>query len=171
MTFGTASPWKNEALCARVAELWKDHSATQICAIIWEEMRIELGRNMVVGWLHRKKITVEQKLHVHPQTRGERPKPKPRLRITPANTNSNGLRIILTHEPAELKALRCAAVIPLLVALVDLEPGHCRYPYDGEGPTTYCGHEKAEGFSYCQPHANLSIAMPIRPKAKAMVIA
>jgi len=40
------------------------------------------------------------------------------------------------------------------VALVDLEPQHCRYPIDMEdGSTLFCGDMKEERGSYCPAHA------------------
>lgn len=43
----------------------------------------------------------------------------------------------------------------LHLSLIDLQPHHCRYPYSLSGGFTFCGHNKAEGSSYCAPHAAL----------------
>jgi hypothetical protein len=58
--------------------------------------------------------------------------------------------------------LRCVEIEPLKIALVDLEPHHCRYPYggwqpyQGTSPITFCGHPKrGDGSSYCAAHAEL----------------
>jgi GcrA cell cycle regulator len=62
-------------------------------------------------------------------------------------------------EPMEMPKLRCIEIVPRHLALVDLEPGDCRYPYGGdeEGEAiTFCGHPRQEGFSYCTPHFQLT---------------
>lgn len=55
--------------------------------------------------------------------------------------------------------LRCAEVDPQHLSLMQLGPGHCRYPYggDAEGEAiTFCGHRQRLGSSYCQAHFDLS---------------
>lgn len=55
--------------------------------------------------------------------------------------------------------LRCVGITPRLKALVDLEPGDCRYPYGGdkEGEAiTFCGHPRLPSSSYCGPHFHLT---------------
>ena len=55
--------------------------------------------------------------------------------------------------------LRCAAVEPRHLSLIELERGDCRYPYGGdeEGEEiTFCGHPRRPGSSYCTPHFHLS---------------
>jgi GcrA cell cycle regulator len=57
--------------------------------------------------------------------------------------------------------LRCVAITPRHLALVDLEPGDCRYPYGGDAedePITFCGHLRREGSSYCVSHFHLTSA-------------
>jgi GcrA cell cycle regulator len=66
---------------------------------------------------------------------------------------------IPAFEPTEMPKLRCIEIAPRHLALVDLEPGDCRYPYGGdeEGEAiTFCGHPRREGFSYCTPHFQLT---------------
>ena len=62
---------------------------------------------------------------------------------------------IPVFERAEPLELRCADVDPRHLALVELEPCDCRYPYGGETegePITFCGHPRQPGSSYCPPH-------------------
>jgi len=62
-------------------------------------------------------------------------------------------------EMVEVPRLRCAAVVPRHLSLLDLQPGDCRYPYggDADGETmTFCGHPRQPGSSYCTPHFHLS---------------
>ena len=63
---------------------------------------------------------------------------------------------MLPREPVKL---RCVGITPRLLALVELGPDDCRYPYGGdkEGePITFCGHPKSPGSSYCGPHFDLT---------------
>jgi GcrA cell cycle regulator len=64
-----------------------------------------------------------------------------------------------TLERAAVLKLRCVAITPRHLALIELEPGDCRYPYGGdvEGePITFCGHPRREGSSYCPSHVHLT---------------
>ncbi len=62
-------------------------------------------------------------------------------------------------ERATVLQLRCVAITPRHLALIDLEPGDCRYPYGGDAegePITFCGHPRREGSSYCPSHVHLT---------------
>jgi GcrA cell cycle regulator len=55
--------------------------------------------------------------------------------------------------------LRCVAILPRHLALIDLEAGDCRYPYGGDEDDeaiTYCGHPRRKSSSYCRAHFNLT---------------
>ena len=59
----------------------------------------------------------------------------------------------------EMPKLRCAAVEPRGLSLLELEAGDCRYPYGGdeEGEAvTFCGRPKRWGSSYCAAHFHLT---------------
>jgi GcrA cell cycle regulator len=65
--------------------------------------------------------------------------------------------------------LRCVAIEPRHLSLIELERGDCRYPYGGdeEGEAiTFCGHPRRPGSSYCAPHFHLS-RDPIVPAERA----
>jgi GcrA cell cycle regulator len=78
-------------------------------------------------------------------------------------------------RPAEPVKLRCVGISPLLVSLIELKPGDCRYPYGGdkEGePIVFCGHPRREGSSYCTPHFDLTQAPEAeteRPAARVLL--
>jgi len=77
-----------------------------------------------------------------------------------------------TFERAAALQLRCVAITPRHLALVDLDDGDCRYPYGGEAdgePITFCGHPRRESSSYCTLHFHLTSAPELheRPPAKA----
>ncbi|WP_076858988.1 GcrA family cell cycle regulator [Bradyrhizobium mercantei] len=62
-------------------------------------------------------------------------------------------------EPEEMPQLRCAAVEPRHLSLLDLKRGDCRYPYGGDADgeaVTFCGHPCRPDSSYCSPHFHLS---------------
>jgi GcrA cell cycle regulator len=66
--------------------------------------------------------------------------------------------------------LRCVAIEPRHLSLIELERGDCRYPYGGdeEGEAiTFCGHPRRPGSSYCTPHFHLS-RDPIVPAERAV---
>jgi GcrA cell cycle regulator len=64
-------------------------------------------------------------------------------------------------------ALRCVGITPRLLALIELRPNDCRYPYggdkDGEA-ITFCGHPKLPGTSYCAPHFDLTRGDEVAPE-------
>ena len=62
-------------------------------------------------------------------------------------------------EAAEMPQLRCAAVVPRHLSLLDLKHGDRRYRYGGDSDAetmTFCGHPCRSGSRYCTPHFNLS---------------
>jgi GcrA cell cycle regulator len=66
--------------------------------------------------------------------------------------------------------LRCVAIEPRHLSLIELERGDCHYPYGGdkEGEAiTFCGHPRRPGSSYCTPHFHLS-RDPIVPAERAV---
>ena len=72
-----------------------------------------------------------------------------------------------TLERATALQLRCVAITPRHLALVDLEAGDCRYPYGGDAegePITFCGHSRREGSSYCPSHFHLTSAPELLEK-------
>jgi GcrA cell cycle regulator len=66
--------------------------------------------------------------------------------------------------------LRCVAIEPRHLSVIELERGDCRYPYGGdeEGEAiTFCGHPRRAGSSYCTAHFHLS-RDPIVPAERAV---
>ena len=71
------------------------------------------------------------------------------------------------RERAAALQLRCVAINPRHLSLVELEAGDCRYPYGGdvEGePITFCGHPRRDGSSYCVSHFHLTSAPELVPE-------
>ena len=84
---------------------------------------------------------------------------------------------LLWPSPEPMRAeplnLRCVAIEPRHLTLIELEHRDCRYPYGGdeEGEAiTFCGHPRRPGSSYCKPHFHLS-RNPIVPPERALSIA
>jgi GcrA cell cycle regulator len=70
-----------------------------------------------------------------------------------------------TSQRAAALKLRCVAITPKHLALIDLEDDHCRYPYGGEADgeaITFCGHPRRAGSSYCNSHFHLTSAPELR---------
>jgi GcrA cell cycle regulator len=62
-------------------------------------------------------------------------------------------------ERVEMPKLRCVAIDPRHLSLLELETGDCRYPYGGdkEGEAiTFCGHPRRGHSSYCAAHFHLT---------------
>jgi GcrA cell cycle regulator len=80
---------------------------------------------------------------------------------------------LTTLERATVLQLRCVAITPRHLSLIDLEANDCRYPYGGdiEGePITFCGHPRRDGSSYCASHFHLTSLPDVdekRPPARA----
>jgi GcrA cell cycle regulator len=74
------------------------------------------------------------------------------------------------RERAAALQLRCVAISPRHLSLVELEAGDCRYPYGGDAegePITFCGHPRRDGSSYCVSHFHLTRATERVARAKA----
>jgi GcrA cell cycle regulator len=73
-------------------------------------------------------------------------------------------------QRAKTVKLRSVPIEPRYLALVDLEPGDCRYPYGGDADgeaITFCGHPQSENSSYCTAHFHLTRSPDTRPERTA----
>jgi GcrA cell cycle regulator len=129
-----------------------------------------ITRNSAIGRAHRLGICgrgrgnhplIEREHRLNRKKAEPRPRgaPKPRIRLVPVNGHHNAKLRILESITTEPIAVRCAAIVPRNLSLIDLEPNDCRYPYGGDDgtPTVFCGHGKLEGSSYCPDHFRLSV--------------
>jgi GcrA cell cycle regulator len=117
--------------------------------------RMGLSRNAVIGRAHRMGL----------QKRNDR-----KANAQKANVTKRSKRLTrreLTHKVSSM-TLPAAPAAPVdagewkevhvnfeprgLIQIWDLEPHHCRWPYDGEPRTTYCGHDRLVDSSYCRKH-------------------
>lgn len=71
-------------------------------------------------------------------------------------------RLNATAGNYEQRQLNAADVEPLHVPFLALRASSCRYPYGGDNgqPITFCGHDRIEGHSYCEPHYRLCWVKP-----------
>ncbi len=152
----------------------EDHCAdlTQLCAagVIYREIARTLNekygtnysKNSVVGKVCRLGLTPPAKPKVVSQPRKSHKSKGVRAYVAKRAThNGNVMRLF----PAiELDQPRCVEVVPQHVSLVDLTG--CKYPY-GDGPFTFCNHERTVGSSYCVDHFDLSRrpALPLKSLA------
>jgi hypothetical protein len=101
---------------------------------------------------------------------GPKPKPEPKskwVKLHPGNIA--GKKESRTHDPAFNHVTPVVAVEPLMVALVDLAPSHCRFPVGDprEEGFGFCGHPKVD-VAYCGHHARLCYTAPeMRRRAAA----
>ncbi len=93
---------------------------------------------------------------------GELPRPQrtnaPRLRLT-SERRIAPWPVMPDFEKSEPVKLRCVAIEPRHLSLLELERGDCRYPYGGDAENeaiTFCGHPRRPGSSYCTPHFHLT---------------
>lgn len=109
-----------------------------------EQFGTSYSRNALIGKVSRMGLRIAEA----PHPVKKKPTKKPRERR---------VRTIPKPVPVEidLSTFRCVEVEPKNVALVDLAPDGCRWPY-GDGPFFFCGHPQLGCASYCGSHLFLS---------------
>jgi GcrA cell cycle regulator len=144
--------WTDE----RIALLIKLRDEGVCAADIGE--RIGTSKNAVLGKAFRLNLPPPKiKPTSTPGPRKPREASKPRL----VRATHNSL-FMVPKATIQMERLRCVEIEPRHLALIDLEPGDCRYPY-GDGTITFCGHPKMAGSSYCVPHKHLTSEPPRAP--------
>ncbi len=80
----------------------------------------------------------------------------------PAGSIASRVMTAIRKEPPreeDARPMRCAAVEPLHLSIMDLAEDTCRWPYGGwpeRTGITFCGHTPAPGKPYCAAHQELS---------------
>lgn len=136
-------------------------SASRAAAACSASFGIDVSRNAVIGRANR--AGMDRNRSNNPMLRDVRttkPAGKPWLDAGKTKRTfyrhkqkAEGRMPLPAPKPAKplLEQLRCIAVEPLNIPLLDLEPVHCRWPA-GEGATiTFCGNPIVFG-SYCGAH-------------------
>ena len=129
---------QSEALRAFIA----DGMTYRECAqAINERFNVSFSRNAVIGRGKRIGVSAPAK---------PPPKNPPRPTLLPRHARRT------RQAPRPIVEMKCDAIEPLHLDLLDLDRHHCRWPY-GEGSNiTFCGHSKMVG-SYCLAHFQLSV--------------
>jgi GcrA cell cycle regulator len=157
------SSWAREHSQALREYFEKGLSFSEIANAINERFNTAYTRNAAIGRARRMGLSTPR-----PPVSPARAKTPPKLSL--ARLNKLRARMFGDFRPrrevfkraAELR-LRCVAVVPRQLSLIELEDGDCRYPYGGdqEGEAiTFCGHPRREGSSYCTSHFHLTSGLP-----------
>lgn len=157
-----------------LASLWADgFSASQIAA------RIGGSRNSIIGKAHRLGLTSRVTPHHSGSSRA--PKDRKSTNATLLNKIRNGRFARSTKAPPSSERADAAGASVLFppsgappqpsldLALDDLKPGQCRFPYGDAAPFKFCGHQTCDG-SYCEPHYHFCHRPPAEPQGKGFVM-
>lgn len=155
-----SSNWEAEHSQALREYLAKGMSFSEIADAINAKFRTAYSRSAAIGRAKRMGLASADRTggSLHWPKRPPRAKARrlhqPRERHVP-----EFMKPTPVFDRVEAPKLRCVAILPRHLSLVDLEAGNCRYPYGGdeEGEAiTFCGHPRREGSSYCTPHFHLT---------------
>ena len=138
-------------------------SAGEIAAELNDELGTNHSRNAIIGKIGRLKCPWNTSRQFAGYSTPKLPR-KPRAR---AVTADKPWKLPPVKPPRAVTVLACAGIVPKGIRCVDLEPGHCRWPY-GEADITFCGHERLPGQPYCQPHLHLSRGDGTRSEREAV---
>jgi GcrA cell cycle regulator len=156
-----------EAHSAALREcLKKGMSFSEAARTLNERFGTAYSRNAALGRARRMGLSSPKRTDRLARVRPPK-QPKPtaaRLHKRRERARSGSPAKVDVRERAAALQLRCVAVIPRHLALVELEAGDCRYPYGGDAdgePITFCGHPRRDGSSYCVSHFHLTSAPEI----------
>jgi GcrA cell cycle regulator len=140
------STWESAHSAALRELVDKGVTFSEIARLLNERFGTAYTRNATIGRARRMGLS----LPAPPDAGGVFQAPK---RADSRRISKKRARILL-HAPAKPTTqrraaalqLRCVAITPRHLALVDLEADDCRYPYGGDAegePITFCGHPPA----------------------------
>lgn len=144
---------------ALVAKLCRDgFSASQIA----REIGRGVSRNAIIGLIHRAglgggsrknpRLTIPRKV----SQRRAQPKTKTFVNAVAVAHNREARKFDLGIKVAPPKS---NAPAPLLIAFLDLNHWHCRWPLGDGADMRFCGHTKV-GRAYCDYHERLAYQAP-----------
>jgi GcrA cell cycle regulator len=148
---GPAGRWRDMWPVEHVDALRKYHatgklSCNEMAAAINGDFKTDYSRNAIIGKCKRVGLASKHKIG---WAKGKPRKASPQPR--PARTERETFRPAPPREQ-----MRCAAVEPGHVCLIDLAPDGCRYPF-GDGPFTFCNAPQFPDRSYCAYHLSLTM--------------
>lgn len=144
------NPWTD----ARVDRLKVLYAEGLSCSQIAAEL-LHISRNGVIGKVHRLGLERRGRNSNYQINPGSKPGPKYHTARPKRDPRPYTPRPRVTHESPEIKAMRCAEVVPLNIAIGQLTESTCKWPY-GDGPWTFCGHAPVKGLPYCSSHQALA---------------
>lgn len=156
-----SSSWTDE-LVEEIRTLWATNSASQIASIL-NQRGYTFTRSAIVAKLHRLKLTVEDKIAIHPATtfkaEGDDPQRARRIRSRTAKA----------VQPVPFVCQPLAQVELRHLSLQDLTDQTCKFECSGaDHPSafTFCGNDAVFGKPYCAAHCRVAHlpAQPSRPK-------
>jgi GcrA cell cycle regulator len=156
-----------EAHSAALREcLKKGMTFSEAARALNERFGTAYSRNAALGRARRMGLSsperADRRARVRPPKPPKQPKPAAaRLHKLRERARSGSPAKVDVRERAAALQLRCVAIIPRHLALVELGAGDCRYPYGGDAesePITFCGHPRRDGSSYCVLHFHLTSA-------------
>lgn len=153
---GANIPWRQEQDDALVVLLNSGAIYREIAGTLNERFGTTLTRNAIAGRVKRLGLSAPAVVHDPQEVAAKREAKKQRRNAKRRAQYEPSSKLRVVMPPREQTELRCAAIDPLNVTLMDLEPHHCRWPY-GDGPILFCGHQQFAGSSYCAAHFFLSI--------------
>lgn len=164
------SNWEEAHSQALREYLVKGMSFAEIAHALNERFGTSYSRNAAIGRARRMGLSTPEEKASRPAHMLRRPDAA-RLHKSRAASLVPPRPKLAVFERAAALNLRCVAVKPRHLALVDLEANDCRYPYGGDAegePITFCGHPRREGSSYCVSHFHLtSLQEPAREQRPA----
>lgn len=133
------TPWENKEIEARVVELWTDHSATQISAVLLKEFEIEVTKSSILGKIRRLGLgaTTKTKLSFYARNLGQAGSRSP-------SKKRKALPVI--------EAPPMFFTEPLRITFAQLETKSCRYICQDGPDWLFCGLDQKPGSSYCWHH-------------------
>lgn len=141
------NPTWTDARIERMTVLWHEgKSATEIAIIIGG-----LSRNAVVGKLNR--LGLKRAVKNRPAASIGRPRPGKSPKDV-CETEKPRPAAVETPRPVVSSVIKPE---PLNFSLFDLAQNDCRFPVSGEkAGTLFCGHNVAQGSTYCTYHARVA---------------
>jgi hypothetical protein len=142
MTSGHHLVWTIEHADALVGFIGAGLSFWRSAEEINKRFGTHYSRNAVASRCHRTGIRAIEKPRLPTKKRHQPYKPRPKVQFKPTAT-------------AEAIQLRCEALAPLHIQLIDLTDTSCRFPFGESAPYTFCGLKVVDETSYCLDHLAL----------------
>lgn len=130
-------------------------NAGRIAAELNEEFLTSYTRNAVIGKIRRSGVIWNTTYRFRGLTSEKR-----------VTKMQKPWKVPAIKPPRPVTEAACAGIVPKAIRCVDLEPGHCRWPY-GDAIITFCGHERLPGQPYCIDHQHLSRGYGTRSEREA----